>query len=357
MKIAFLTRKYPPQKGGMETFSWELTKNYPNEKIVLHHGKRQIDVLWSAPLLILQTWFLKKETALFHLGDLVLGLIAPLLKLLTKKPIVVTVHALELTYNAFWGLYQKLLNFTLKTQAIDHYVAVSEYTKKLLLTKGILANKITVIPHGVSAPKNTDLELARKKLCEKIACSPDRLLLLSVARLVRRKGLAWFIEEVLPKLQKYNPLYLVAGSGLEQKNIEKIIQKTKQQNNVCLLGKVNSEILENLYQGADIFIAPNIPVANDSEGFGFTALEAAVHGLPVIAADLEGIPSAIHQGKNGILLEPQNAEAFVKQITVWIEQNPVDRKNFGKQAQIYTLKNFRWPDVALNYQKLFESLV
>jgi phosphatidylinositol alpha-1,6-mannosyltransferase len=100
---------------------------------------------------------------------------------------------------------------------------------------------------------------------------------------------------------------------------------------------------------------PNIPVENDVEGFGFVPVEAAVHGLPVIAANLEGIPDAIHDKKNGMLYPSEDAQACAALITYW-HDHPEERKVFGQQAQAYTRTHFRWDDVAIRYAHVFDQL-
>ncbi|MDR1601380.1 MAG: glycosyltransferase [Tannerella sp.] len=54
----------------------------------------------------------------------------------------------------------------------------------------------------------------------------------------------------------------------------------------------------------DAFLMPNIPVEGDMEGFGLVCLEASACGTLVFAADIDGIPDAVRNGKNGFLLPP-----------------------------------------------------
>lgn len=353
-RTVFFTRKFPPQKGGMETFSWELTRNFPGNKKVIHHGKRQADIVWLAPLFVIQALWYARSTRLFHLSDLVLAPIAPLIRSLTDTPIVVTVHALELTFDAFGGLYQRLMNWALRSGAIDHYVCVSEYTAQLLRDRGVDPKQIRVITHGVTLPENLPSKKdARTQLHNEFGIDVNRPLLLTIGRLVKRKGVAWFVETVLPRLAEYNPLYIIGSDGPEREQIRAAAQRTGMENNIHFTGFVNTAQLNALYAGCDIWVSPNIPVENDAEGFGFVAIEAAVRGMPVIAADIEGIPSAIHDGKNGLLLEPQNADAFTEKLLYWLEHTE-QRTAFAGHAQQYTREHFQWKTVAQEYASLFD---
>lgn len=359
MHILFLTRKYPPQKGGMETFSYRLTTLYPGEKTIIHYGQKQRDIVWVVPLLCIRALFTLRKTSVVHLGDMVLAPIALVLKRFTKKPIVATAHALELTYKN--PLLRSLINASLSS--IDAFVAVSPYTADLLKQRGVPSEKISVITHGVDEVTPKQQTLARNILSKALNIDPatcqKATILLTVGRLVKRKGVAWFIESVLPRLQAPQDsrlLYLIVSDGPDRKHIEQLIQQHNLSNQAKLLGKVSDDMLAILYSAGDIFVMPNIRVEGDAEGFGFVAIEAAAYGLPVIASNMDGIPAAIHNQQNGILVEPGNADAYEQALRQWCA-HPEERRAFGQQARTYTLQAFRWETKVQEYQQLFERLV
>ena len=170
-----------------------------------------------------------------------------------------------------------------------------------------------------------------------------------LGRLVKRKGHAWFIKNVLPKLPE-NVLYVIAGTGPEREKIEQAAEKYGFQNKVILLGKVSPDTLRVLYNTVDAFIQPNISVKHDAEGFGLVLLEAALCECPVFAARLEGIPNAIQDGHNGTLLPTQDAAAWVKTLTYFLQQ----QNTKATQARQYTLQNFSWDTIAPRYSVVFK---
>lgn len=357
--IVFLTRKFPPQKGGMETFSYQLTQQYPGPKYVIARGKKQRDIIWVIPALTLQGIKQSSTAAVYHLGDLVLAPVALFLKLFTSVPIVATVHGLELTFRN--SLLKWLIRISLSS--IDHFVAVSNNTALMLEQWGIPRDKISVIVHGAISKSSIHHTSARKKLCDTLQFSEaecsERFVLLSVGRLVKRKGVEWFIRNVMPQLKTHasmKPLYLIVSTGPEKDSIEKSITELGLVDYVRLLGNTNNDLLQNLYEGSDVFIMPNISVQNDVEGFGFVAIEAAMNELPVVASNIEGIPDAIHDGKNGKLVEASNPQSFRDAIESWFEHSET-RTQFGKSAREYTIKKFSWKDRAQEYKELFDSLI
>jgi glycosyltransferase involved in cell wall biosynthesis len=65
---------------------------------------------------------------------------------------------------------------------------------------------------------------------------------------------------------------------------------------------------------ADMFIMPNVTVADDIEGFGIAVLEAGSCGLPVVASNLQGIKDAVADGKTGYLVEEGDVAGFLSRI-------------------------------------------
>lgn len=357
MHVVFLTRKFPPQTGGMETFSWQLTQHWKGDHTVVARGKYQRDILWVAPVLLYHAMRLRKSADVFHLGDAVLAPLAPFIRFFTRKPVIVTVHGLELTFSKAGALYHTLIDWGLRS--VNHCVCVSRATADVLQQRGFPSAHTTVIPHGVVPPAAINRTEARSAISRMLHINSDTLnthyVLLTVGRLVKRKGVAWFIENVLPAIADLNPLYLITSTGPETEHIRALI-KQHHLTSVHLLGTVSEDTLHQLYTAADVFVMPNIHIPNDMEGFGFVPVEAAAHGAPVVASKLEGIIDAIHDQKNGMLYAQGDASACVGLLRAW-HDHPETRTEFGSKAKTYTLQHFRWDDVTMRYANLFERIL
>ena len=92
------------------------------------------------------------------------------------------------------------------------------------------------------------------------------------------------------------------------------------------------------------------------EGFGLVVLEAASHGLVVIASRLEGLQDAIVDGENGYLVDSGNAEAYQACIeSVLCDSNA--RAAFGKRARNFVISHSAWPLIADKYLDTLSGLV
>ncbi len=295
--ILFITRNYPPKVGGLEKYSFNLIEAFSSSlrthKITLAKSKKHL--FWFFPYSLVKALYVIRKFSVSHV-HLCDGMLAPvglLLKGFTGKPVTVTVHGLDITYRN--PLYQRVIPSCVKM--MDRIVCVSHSTRDELLKRThVVPENCIVIPNGIIADEMV-LSQPKSELLERFETLtrlslPNRKILFTLGHLVRRKGVAWFVENVVLRLpEKY--VYLVAGDGPEKDRIEKIILQHHLEKRVFLLGEISNEIRNILYNIADIFVMPNITVPNDVEGFGIVALEAGSCGLPVVATNIQGIRDAV----------------------------------------------------------------
>ncbi len=333
MNILFITRKHPPAVGGMEKLSYHLTTEMA--KIA-----KTYKIAWGGS----QKWLLffmiyaffkasricgTKKIDVIHIGDPVLSILGVVLKKLFNKPIAVTCHGLDLTYRSI--IYQKYLD--LFFTKLDKYICISRYTQELACRR-IAREKTKVIPVGVS----TDFQYVSRKYKH-----PKTLI--TVGRLVKRKGIYWFLTTVFPKLPtNYN--YTIIGDGPEQMKIKSFIENNSLHQRVSLITGASDAEVHALYAGADVFVMPNIHVEHDVEGFGLVALEAAATGLPVVAAAVDGIPTAVVHNKNGCLVPERDADAFCTAIR---------RARPKKMFSEYSREHYAWEKIAQHYLEAFRT--
>jgi glycosyltransferase involved in cell wall biosynthesis len=358
MVILFVTRKFPPSKGGMQRVAYELSRHLSkiaDVKLVKWGGSNKWLPLVLPFLLLQSLWILiSSKVEVIYLQD---GLLAPLGILLKpfRVPIAITFHGRDITYDN--KLYQFLIPRC--AEKLDRIICISDATKQQCVKRGISENKTVVIPDGICDEFRMDegKQELRERLSKELGRSlNDKKVLLSVGRLVERKGFHWLVESVIPKLleREGDVLYLIAGDGTFRQRIETVIRQRGLQDHILMLGIVDDETLKTLYNVSDIFVMPNISVKGDMEGFGVVALEAASCGLPVGASNLEGIKDAIKDTENGFLVEPYNLEGFVNAVTGLLEKAEL-RKQFGARSREFTLKNFAWENIAGRYLEEFKS--
>jgi glycosyltransferase involved in cell wall biosynthesis len=363
INILFVTRKFPPSVGGMQKVAFDLYKSLSEISHVelISYGGPQILLPFVLIYLSVRSFFvlLFENIDVIYLQD---GLLSPLgciLKIF-GKPTVVTVHGLDITYQN--AIYKTIIPKCMKR--LDKIICISEATKNECLKRGIPEGKIEIIPNGINPDEYYSPAISKKDLKNKIRAEKDikidslenKNLLLTVGRLVERKGVHWFVDNVMPGLVEEDSdiIYLVAGAGPYRNIIREYIEMHNLHRNVFLLGRVSNELLKYLYNASDIMVMPNISVEGDMEGFGIVALEASSCGTPVVASDLEGIRDAIKNERNGILVIPEDYMKFKFEIYEILSNKNLKEKMENRARKLIT-DTFRQDIIASHYLAKFKD--
>ena len=110
---------------------------------------------------------------------------------------------------------------------------------------------------------------------------------------------------------------------------------TRQLEDVEFLGRVPEAQKAQLFKTADIFVSP----ATGRESFGIVLLEAMSAGAPIICSDIHGYRGVVRRERDGILVEPGNADALAASIRRLID-DPQLRAQLSRageeRAQLFT---------------------
>ncbi len=353
VKILFLSYVYPPETiGGIQTYMRDLTahvaaQNPPTHTLINPGGYAFLALF--IPYSIFKAVSLIRRHGITHLhaasGPHCFQ--ALLIKKLTGVKASITIHGLDIMIETLW--LDRIIAYFVRR--LDRVFCVSNATMRECLRRGVPPEKCTVIFNGVDPgvlPLDRPRKDLRADLARTLGMPPGRRkLLLSNGRLVRRKGVEWFIRSVVPRLDR-TCLYLVSGDGPERDAISAAVIDCGASDRVLLLGRTSDELLRLLYNTADYFIMPNISEPGTMEGFGLVTLEAASCGATVIAADIEGISDAVLNGVTGWLVPERDAGAFVRHIA----KAPLPPGRVAAAVR----KRFDWRVIAAHYIEALRGL-
>lgn len=308
-----MTRRFPPSVGGMETLAadvWTaLERRCPGARLVAHGGTNR-----GLPWFLVTAWARTAALVVRRRVDVVICYDAatyvalwPLLTIL-RVPKIALVNGLDLTWSR--APYRRLLAHALPRAS--RVLAISRATAGVARDLGVPESQVAVIRLAVDAPAvgAADRADARRAVHHRLGLDADAVVLLTIGRLVARKGVRWFVDSVLPALADADVHYAVAGSGPEQAAIEAAVTAHGLTGRVHLLGPVSDAERETLLRGADLFVQPNVVTPGDMEGFGLVLVEAAKRGTPVVASALEGMTDAVADGEAGVLCPPGDVDAW-----------------------------------------------
>jgi colanic acid/amylovoran biosynthesis glycosyltransferase len=231
-----------------------------------------------------------------------------------KGKIVTTFHGYDLTsYTSKHGpnVYRTLFEHG------DLYLPISNHWKNRLIDIGCKKEKIAVHRMGVDVQQFHD---------EKKVRPPDgSIKILSVARLVEKKGIQYGIEAISKVLQHFSKIeYVIAGDGPLRSQLEGMIKQRKLEDHIRLLGWMNQDEINELMRKSDILLAPSVTARDgDQEGIPVVLMEALAMGLPVISTYHSGIPELIIDGKTGFLVEERDSAGLADKLISIINSEPI----------------------------------
>ncbi|MBR08984.1 MAG: hypothetical protein CMP48_15050 [Rickettsiales bacterium] len=389
MEILIISHKYPPSIGGMQTHCYklvqELEKQHKIHDLIWKSNYPRIIFFLSVVFRALIKLKQNPDIQIIYVNDGLMSLVCTPLLWFTKKPIVATIHGLDINFPS--RFYQKWAKKYLNQ--FSQIIAVSEPTRNLCISKGILPEKVALVENAVDITFSEEEEDPgfRQKFGEEIGADlSNKFLLVSLGRGIPRKGFNWFAKNVVPKLPdnvvylvlaRKNPqetlfnwiekltskslfekIRLLVGAEVDGKALQKTILDLKLQDKVYLLSQFSdsrSKIFQ-IIKHSDLFIMPNIEIPGDYEGFGLVALEAASQGTLTLAANVDGIPSAVKHEENGLLINPGDTQHWVDNILHLISNESVLNTKAEQFKKNTLTKGRSWESMASNYLEVFKKV-
>ncbi|MCA8996893.1 MAG: glycosyltransferase family 4 protein [Planctomycetaceae bacterium] len=222
-------------------------------------------------------------------------------------------------------------------------IAVSESVRAELLDRTKLSESLVdVIPTGVAVPPD-------ESLCQVL--SGERPPVIGTCGpLEPDRGLTDFLQAAAATKTHFpETLYLIAGSGPEEKNLRKLARSLGLADSITFLPNL-TEFAPALL-AMDIFVLPSL-----KQGLGSTMLDAMARGIPVIGTESGGVFSVVSHGKTGILVPPQDQTAITDAICGLLADRPHAQK-LGEAARIRVSEKFHVDSMVEATCKLYGSIL
>jgi glycosyltransferase involved in cell wall biosynthesis len=277
------------------------------------------------------------EVVNVHYGDNFMSL-KDLLAIRLAQPgrIVATVH-----HPTDWsesGRLKKRMT-VLAARLADAIVVPSRATANVLGAAGIAPSRICVVPNGVPVPERPPTRVdARGRL----GLPPEAFVVGTLARLAPHKGIDDLVRAMV-KVDDPRVVLAVAGDGEERAMLETLAAPLGDR--VRFLGRV--EDAADLYASSDVFALPSL-----LEGFGLVFVEAAMFGVPSIAADAGAVAEVVENGLTGVLVPPGDPSAVAAAVTA-LRDDPATRDRMGRAARARAMERFTDRAMAAGYARVF----
>ncbi len=199
-----------------------------------------------------------------------------------------------------------------------------------------IADKAVVIFNGIDTERFSPNPGFRRDIREKYGVAEREILLLSLGTVNREKGhhlAVAALERILPK----NPdtKLMIVGTGEYEQTIKKEIGLSNLGGNVLFTGHIDNLETPKYYNAADIFLMPTLRI----EGLPFVLLEAMACGKPVIASQIGGNTSVVHDKENGLLVQPGNVDELADGISLLLNNKEL-ASELSSSARTTVLDDF-----------------
>ena len=216
-----------------------------------------------------------------------------------------------------------------------------EHGEKFLL-------KTITIPGGCDTGRFR-LPEDKEKIKLKLGLPPNKIILLTVRRLVKRMGLENLIRAMsYIRKEDQNILLLVGGSGYLKQKLERMISELKLNEYVKLLGFIKEELLPWFYQAADLFILPSVAL----EGFGLSTIESLGAGTPVLATPVGGSVEILGGLDRDLLFEDIDSRTIARKILYYVN-HPQKLQQVQQKCRPYIMERYSWERMTSQIERTY----
>lgn len=145
------------------------------------------------------------------------------------------------------------------------------------------------------------------------------------------------LQKLDPALASKMRLY-IAGSGSQMDALQKLAQELNVMDVAEFAGRIPHTSVPTALSKLDIYVAAS---RSDAESFGVAILEASSCAVPVIVANVGGLPEVVQDGKTGIIVAREDAQAIADSI-VHLALNADLRRAMGAAGREFVVEQYDW---------------
>jgi phosphatidylinositol alpha-1,6-mannosyltransferase len=274
-----------------------------------------------------------------------------------NKPYSVVLHGNETFFVlAQKGILKKLVRTLMYRYVIgsaDFVFANSHYSADLINKVLKDSREIAVLYCGV------DIDLldrgGEKSIMRKELGLENRPTLLSVGRLIRRKGYDTVLKAVKLLLKDFPSIYyIIIGTGPFEGQLREMVSRLGIEDNVHFVGLLTDpEVVGKYYSACDVFVLTSRVTPTDVETFGIVYLEANAYGKPVVAGDSGGVRDAVADGINGFLVDVEDYIAVAERLARLLKDQSL-REKMAEAGRKRIAEQFNWATITTRLENFWD---
>lgn len=301
---------------------------------------KHLDAITHTLLATVHALFMNYDVIHYHgVGPSLLSFVPRILK--PKVRVITTFHCRDSVLKK-WNAFAKfVLNLGERTATLFAHetIAVSKSLSEYIYQA--YKKEVNYIPSGVNLPQIKKPNMITREFG---LLGDDYLL--TVTRLIEDKGIHYLIE-AYNNLETNKKLVIVGDTSFTDEYVLKLKTMAKDNPNIIFTGWQSGDMLNELYSNAYLFVHPSV-----SEGLPVAVLEAASHGLGILASDIPANLEVVD--KYGFTFRNRDIKHLENKLRLALA-NPEQVKEIGQKARCHVIEKYNWQKVAYATTQLYSE--
>lgn len=258
--------------------------------------------------------------------------------------IITTLHGTDITLVGGDKSFHRTIRFAIEVS--DGVTAVSKYLRARTIETFSIDRPIEVIYNFVDA----DRCRRSPNKCTRDHWAPNGEKILMHASNFRPVKRVSDVVRIFARVREDLPAkLLMVGEGPERLFIQQLVKELKLSDDVHFLGE--QDYLESLLSCADLFLLPS-----EQESFGLVALEAMSCEVPVIGANIGGLPEVVVPDETGFLFPVGEIQPMAR-AAIGLLSDPERLRQFRHSARQRAMRLFNASSIIPQYERFYEDVL
>lgn len=231
----------------------------------------------------------------------------------------------------------------------DKIVAVSDDVERKILRSGVNRDKVLKIKNGINTEKYSE-QNARSSIRAEFGIKDQSILIGSIGRLDRNKGLDYLIKAAKKLITEFNNLlFMIVGDGSSKQELLDEVDELGMRERIIFTGFRND--IPSILSAIDIFVLPSL-----MEGLPMVLLEAMASEKPIVATRVGDIPLVLKNNESGILINQRDEDELAAAIRFLVENKSYSR--FIAEKGLERVRNeYSSKQMARRYREVYNDVL
>jgi glycosyltransferase involved in cell wall biosynthesis len=239
--------------------------------------------------------------------------------------------------------------------AADLVVTLGEAMRDEIVARGVLAEKVLIVPNAVSQEFLRPLPDAAA-LRNELGIVPDEHVVGVVSSLVPHEGIGTLLEATqLLRERGMKVRALIVGDGPERAALQRQAADLGLGEAAIFTGRVPAAKVREYHALLDVFVVPRTPDRVCQLVTPLKPVEAMASGLCVVTSEVKALAEIIKPDVTGALTIPQDPVALADTLEPLV-RSPDIRRKLGDNAREWVARDRTWAHNAARYRDAYARL-